>query len=123
MAELFSYFRSIPDLYSEKILSENVTTKEHLDGIVKNHFDFLNSELAATDSYEPVAYYFQKQWSGIQQASSNITTWDTGIDYNLLRYIGEKSVYFPDDFVIQRMVTHTFPKINLIYCRTFILIC
>lgn len=74
-----------------------MTTREHLDGIVKGHFSFLNSEL--TDSYQPEAYYFKKQWSHIQQASGNVTTWDTGVDYSLLRYIGEKSVTTPKDFV------------------------
>lgn len=62
--------------------------------------NFLNSELAATDSYKPEAYYFKKQWSHIQQASSDVTTWDTGVDYSLLRYIGERSVTTPKDFVI-----------------------
>lgn len=70
-----------------------------MDGVVKAHWDFLNSELAATDSYQPEAYYFQKQWSHIKQASGNVTTWDTGVDYSLLRYIGEKSVSVPKDFV------------------------
>lgn len=71
-----------------------------MDGVVKAYFDFLNSELTATDSYRPEAYYFKKQWSHIQQASSNVTTWDTGVDYGLLRYIGERSVSIPKDFVI-----------------------
>lgn len=76
-----------------------MTTREHLDGLVRTHFDFLNSELVATDSYQPDAYYFKKQWSHIQQATSSVTTWDTGVDYSLLRYIGEKSVTIPADFV------------------------
>lgn len=77
---------------------------------MKAHFNFLNSELTATDSYQPEAYYFKKQWSHIQQASGNVTTWDTGIDYSLLRYIGEKSVSIPKDFVIfifERFVSST----------------
>lgn len=72
---------------------------------MKQHVTFLNSELAATDSYQPEAYYFKKQWSHIQQASSDVTTWDTGVDYNLLRFIGEKSVSYPQDFVIMMLVT------------------
>ncbi|KAG4071158.1 hypothetical protein HA402_001148 [Bradysia odoriphaga] len=98
MYQIIHSRKSVPDLYSEKIVNENVTTREHLVDVVKEHVAFLNSELSATDSYKPEAYYFKKQWSHIQQASSNVTTWDTGVDYNLLRYIGEKSVTIPQDF-------------------------
>lgn len=59
----------------------------------------LNEELLKVDTYQPDKHYYKKQWAGIEQASSAITSWDTGIDYELLRYIGEKSVQTPDSFV------------------------
>lgn len=63
------------------------------------HKEFLSKELENVDTYKPDTNYFREQWSGIQQATNCVTTWDTGLDYNLLRFIGEKSVNLPDHFV------------------------
>lgn len=60
---------------------------------------YLNEELLNIETFEPEAHYFKKQWSDMSQSSDSITYWDTGIDYNLLRYIGEQSVYTPTEFV------------------------
>lgn len=48
--------------------------------------------------------YFKQQWAGFTQAPEAITSWDSGEDVQLLRYIGNKSVSYPETFVskIQR---------------------
>jgi hypothetical protein len=43
--------------------------------------------------------FLQKHWSGIQQAEAAVTTWDTGTHLDILRYVGEKSVAYPQGFV------------------------
>jgi hypothetical protein len=43
--------------------------------------------------------FLQKHWAGIQQADAAITVWDSGVDMGILRYVGERSVAFPHDFV------------------------
>jgi hypothetical protein len=43
--------------------------------------------------------FLRKHWAGIHQADAAITVWDTGADLDLLRYVGEKSVTYPQDFV------------------------
>jgi len=45
------------------------------------------------------ADHLEKQWSGMTQASSTVTTWDTGVDEQLLRFVSAKSVDVPADFV------------------------
>lgn len=42
-------------------------------------------------------------WTGFSQASNTITTWNTGIDFDMLTFIGSKSVQYPEDFVSQAL--------------------
>lgn len=102
---IFVCCRSIPDMYKEKLIEENVLSKENVENIIKTHTEFLANELASWDSYEPEASYFNSQWKGFQQASSEVTSWDTGIDYSLLSFIGRKSVSFPQDFVNTKILS------------------
>uniref|UniRef100_A0A1B6DWW2 Transketolase-like pyrimidine-binding domain-containing protein n=3 Tax=Clastoptera arizonana TaxID=38151 RepID=A0A1B6DWW2_9HEMI len=61
---------------------------------------WLNDCLKNVDSYYPEESYFRRQWTGFSQAPSAVTSWDTGVDVNLLRFIGAKSVSYPDNFNI-----------------------
>lgn len=96
---IFSLRRSIPDTYADKLIAEGTATLEQVRKIESDHTKYLSDEFDNVDSYKPDAHYFQKQWTGIRQASNSITYWDTGLDYNILKYIGEKSVQIPTDFV------------------------
>lgn len=44
-------------------------------------------------------YDLQRQWSGYRQAPGEITVWDTGVNTDILKYIGAQSVKLPEDFV------------------------
>jgi probable 2-oxoglutarate dehydrogenase E1 component DHKTD1 len=45
-------------------------------------------------------FHLLKQWSGLVQASdTEVTTWDTGVDIGLLKFVGARSVDLPADFV------------------------
>lgn len=35
----------------------------------------------------------------MKQAEANVTQWNTGVELNLLEYVGKKSVQVPADFV------------------------
>lgn len=100
-------FSSIPDLYVEKLVKANILDQDDIDNIKNSHLSYLNDELQNYESYEPEKTYFERQWTGITQASDNVTSWDTGLDYSLLSYIGKSSVYYPDNFVsnIDVMIT------------------
>lgn len=41
----------------------------------------------------------ERQWSGMIQAKSTRSEWNTGLDAKLLKYIGMKSVEIPEEFV------------------------
>ncbi|XP_055535959.1 probable 2-oxoglutarate dehydrogenase E1 component DHKTD1 homolog, mitochondrial [Wyeomyia smithii] len=92
--------KSVPDLYAAKLLATGELEQADVKTIVKNHTDFLNSELQNLNEYQPEKGYFEQQWSGMQQAGSEITTWDTGVDYSLLHLIARTSVEYPSDFAL-----------------------
>lgn len=91
--------RSVPDAYAEKLISENILTAPQVQDIADQHFNWLNDELIKVDQYQPERYYFQNKWKHIQQATPTINVWDTGVDYDLLQFIGKQSVYIPNGFV------------------------
>uniref|UniRef100_A0A1L8E1X1 Putative 2-oxoglutarate dehydrogenase e1 subunit n=1 Tax=Nyssomyia neivai TaxID=330878 RepID=A0A1L8E1X1_9DIPT len=98
---------SVPDKYTNYLISENEMTLDEVNKIAKGHANYLTSELNQLGTYEPDMWYFKKQWSGMQQAGSEITTWDTGLDYSLLGYIGVKSVEYPENFAIHQHLEKT----------------
>lgn len=106
--------KSIPDQYVEKLIADGVLTDENKVEIVTNHTNYLNQELSDWENYEPEVTYFQKQWQGLRQAPNEITRWDTGLDWNLLNFIGRASVYFPDSFKIHPhlLKTHVMGRVK-----------
>lgn len=92
-------YRSVPDVYSQLLIDEGIMTQEEVDEIIKAQFEYFNEELMSVDKYEPEKSYFKKQWKGFVQASKDLTTWDTGVSWDLLSYIGRNSVYSPTEFV------------------------
>lgn len=86
-------------MYAERLVSEKVVGEVDVKRIVENHLRHLSDELEASKVFQPEAYYYKKQWSGIEQASASITTWDTGMDYDILHHIGVRSVSYPSTFV------------------------
>ena len=52
------------------------------------------------DSYSPKKRWLNgPKWSGIRQARSSVSRWETGAPLDLLKYVGAKSVARPDNFV------------------------
>lgn len=78
---------------------ENSIVSSDVDKIAENYTRHLVEQFDESSSYEPEAYYFKKQWQNIKRASTSITTWNTGIDYNILHYVGTQSVSYPKNFV------------------------
>ena len=45
------------------------------------------------------ANHLDDQWSGFQQPSSQVASWDTGVELDVLKFVGAKSVTVPEDLV------------------------
>nr|XP_022908327.1 probable 2-oxoglutarate dehydrogenase E1 component DHKTD1 homolog, mitochondrial [Onthophagus taurus] len=109
--------KTVPDRYAEKLVQENVWTKDNWDKVVSEHRDFLNEELKKVDQFEPDEPCFQRQWQGYDQAQNSITKWNTGVHPEILKYVGVKSVTYPKDFnihpnLLKHHVTNRLRTIN-----------
>lgn len=81
------------------MIRENVVSEDDVKKCTENYTRHLTDELDKSTTYKPEAYYYQKRWKNLQPASSSITTWDTGLDYSILHYVGLESVSYPQQFV------------------------
>ncbi|XP_065339741.1 probable 2-oxoglutarate dehydrogenase E1 component DHKTD1 homolog, mitochondrial [Cloeon dipterum] len=100
--------RSVPDLYVEKLEESGLFSAEEASGVSKKYYDWLNNQLKLADNYEPQASFLTGPWSHVCQADAAVTTWDTGVSTNLLKFVGHKSVSFPQDFEIHPHLLKTF---------------
>ncbi|XP_050294186.1 probable 2-oxoglutarate dehydrogenase E1 component DHKTD1 homolog, mitochondrial isoform X2 [Anthonomus grandis grandis] len=96
--------RSVPDSYSQQLIDEGILTHQQCQDIRGEHFDWLNEELGQSENWLPKDVYFKSQWTGFGQAPAAVTVWDTGIDVDLMTFIGEKSVKYPESFKIHPTV-------------------
>ncbi|KAJ8964681.1 hypothetical protein NQ314_004713, partial [Rhamnusium bicolor] len=113
---LYSVIRSrqtVPDLYSEKLITDGILTEEDRKQIVNGHYDWLNEHLKAVEHYQPQDVSFKKQWEGFIQPEDVITTWDSGIDIDLMKFVGSKSVQYPENFEIHPTLLKTHVKNRL----------
>lgn len=98
--------KSVPDLYADQLVSEGLCSKEDLLKNVSEWNNILGHEFSQIGN--PVKpYHLLDQWSDCVQASDQVTTWDTGVDESLLKYIGAKSVEFPPSFNIHPTIQKT----------------
>ncbi|KAI9062004.1 dehydrogenase E1 and transketolase domain-containing protein 1 [Trametes sanguinea] len=106
--------RSVPALYEERLIDENVLTKEAAESVRAEHKEFLSSELAAAASHRPgsALSVMQGQWKGMVWPASKEAVWDpeTGVERDTLKRVGRASVTVPEGFEIhprlQRHVKH-----------------
>ncbi|CAH0552068.1 unnamed protein product [Brassicogethes aeneus] len=113
---LYSIIKSrgtVPDMYFNKLKEEGILKEEERNKIVDENWNWLEQHLKASDNYEPEDLAYKKQWEGITQAEESITTWDTGIDFDLMTFIGEKSVKTPEIFEIHPTLLRTHVKSRL----------
>lgn len=91
---------SIPDVFAKNVVEKGYCTQEELDNSVKEWREVLDKNFAQVDSYVPEQYHLLSQWSGCIQATNANTHWDTGVNVDLLKFIGVKSVETPDNITV-----------------------
>ncbi|KAK9892284.1 hypothetical protein WA026_019091 [Henosepilachna vigintioctopunctata] len=105
--------RSVPDLYAEKLINEGLLSTEEKVNISKDHSTCLNQEYKQTDHCKPYDPSFKNNWENFVQAQNQITIWDTGVNSDILSFVGNKSVKYPDDFKIHPTLQKTYVKSRL----------
>ncbi|XP_031754904.1 probable 2-oxoglutarate dehydrogenase E1 component DHKTD1, mitochondrial isoform X1 [Xenopus tropicalis] len=90
--------KSIPDIYSERLVAEGLMTEEEASEIRTSYYSKLNDHLSSMTLYSPPSTNLQAHWREMVEPSARITTWDTGVPADLLKFIGAKSVEVPEEF-------------------------
>jgi 2-oxoglutarate dehydrogenase complex dehydrogenase (E1) component-like enzyme len=76
-----------------------VLTRDDVSQVVSAHSAYLNSQLDLVDSYSPKKRWLNGKWSKVKQANTSVGKWETGVPLDLLKYVGAKSVAYPENFV------------------------
>ncbi|XP_066249250.1 probable 2-oxoglutarate dehydrogenase E1 component DHKTD1 homolog, mitochondrial isoform X1 [Euwallacea similis] len=96
--------RSVPDMYAEKLINEKTMSEQECLNICKEQVDFLNEELKNSEHWIPRDVYFHGHWTGFSQPNHAVTVWDSGVDVELLTFVGRNSVKYPQNFNIHPTV-------------------
>lgn len=80
----------------EKLVNSQILTTDEVKSIVAEHTSWLAESLRQVDSYIPEPVYFGGRWSEMTQASATVSKWNTGVDADLLKFIGSKSVQYDE---------------------------
>ncbi|XP_012870221.1 PREDICTED: probable 2-oxoglutarate dehydrogenase E1 component DHKTD1, mitochondrial [Dipodomys ordii] len=92
--------KSIPDTYVEHLIANGLMTQEEVSEIKASYYAKLNDHLTNVANYRPPTPHLQAHWQGLAQPEACITTWDTGVPLDLLRFIGMKSVEVPKELQV-----------------------
>ncbi|XP_076065924.1 2-oxoadipate dehydrogenase complex component E1 [Oratosquilla oratoria] len=92
--------KSVPDSYADKLVEEGVMSQDDVRNENAGYMKELNEQFSLLDSYTPKASHLKGSWAGLVDSPSSIEVWDTGVDIETMKYIGAKSVEFPEDFKI-----------------------
>ncbi|KAL3246016.1 hypothetical protein MRX96_057989 [Rhipicephalus microplus] len=95
MYDLIHARDSVPNDYAKRLQNEGSLDAAEKQKIVDEHMAFLSEQFKLIESYTPPFSRLQGRWSGISQAPSAITYWDTGVNSDLLKYVGARSVHVP----------------------------
>ncbi|CAK1541312.1 unnamed protein product [Leptosia nina] len=92
--------KTIPDLYTDKLVSEGAVTESDVKNINTEYHKFLQSQYEIAKNYQPEVTYYQEQWAGLSAAPKAIEVWDTGVNTDLLKTVAHASVHIPEGFNI-----------------------
>ncbi|KAF9896549.1 hypothetical protein BX616_007240, partial [Lobosporangium transversale] len=92
--------KSVPKLYEEKLLAENILTKAAIDDFRQSYFEKLEDDFSEIESYKPQADHLEHKWKGMTLPTETVSKMDTGVDTEKMRGIGRASVVTPEGFKI-----------------------
>ncbi|KAF8950794.1 hypothetical protein BGZ52_001388 [Haplosporangium bisporale] len=92
--------KSVPKLYEEKLLAENVLSKAAIDELRQDYFEKLEDDFSEIDSFKPEADHLQGKWKDMILPTETVSKIETGIDKEQMKQIGQASVATPGDFEI-----------------------
>ncbi|KAG7094651.1 hypothetical protein E1B28_005474 [Marasmius oreades] len=102
MYEKIQARKSVPQLYEQKLITEEVLSKGEASDVRTSYKATLEKALSAVPSYQPATSMLQEQWSGMVWPGRNEVIWDpdTGVDKEALVNVGKASITVPEGFEI-----------------------
>ncbi|PFH44882.1 hypothetical protein AMATHDRAFT_165196 [Amanita thiersii Skay4041] len=102
MYEKISARQSVPQLYEQKLISENVMSEQEIADVRNDYKARLDARLGQASSYVPDSTILQGQWNGMVWPTSKDAEPNpaTGIEKDILTRVGKASVAVPDGFEI-----------------------
>ncbi|KAK1228005.1 hypothetical protein PQX77_008968 [Marasmius sp. AFHP31] len=102
MYEKIQARKSVPQLYEQKLIAEEVLKEEEASNVRASYKETLEKALSGVSSYQPTAPMLQEQWSDMVWPASGKATGDpdTGVDKDTLITVGKASITVPEGFVI-----------------------
>ncbi|KAM7396949.1 hypothetical protein PAMP_019952 [Pampus punctatissimus] len=105
--------KSVPDSYSDQLISEGLITDGERDEIKSHYYTLLNDKLANMTLYSPLPTNLQGRWGGLVEPQASVTTWDTGVPISLLQFVGAKSVDIPEHIQLHSHLGKTHAQARL----------
>ncbi|XP_054475326.1 2-oxoadipate dehydrogenase complex component E1 [Anoplopoma fimbria] len=105
--------KSVPDSYSDQLISEGQMTDAERDKIKTDHYGMLNDKLSNMTLYSPPPTNLQGRWGDLVEPQARVTTWDTGVPVPLLQYVGAKSVDIPEQIQVHSHLRKTHVQARL----------
>ncbi|XP_044047758.1 probable 2-oxoglutarate dehydrogenase E1 component DHKTD1, mitochondrial [Siniperca chuatsi] len=105
---------SVPDSYSDQLISEGLMTDVERDEIKSKYYGMLNHKLSNMTLYSPPPTNLQGRWGDLVEPQARVTTWDTGVPVPLLQFVGAKSVDIPEQIHLHSHLgkTHVQARLN-----------
>lgn len=105
--------KSVPDSYSDQLISEGLMTEGERDDIKSKYYSMLNDKLANMTLYSPPPTNLQGRWGDLVEPQSRVSTWDTGVSIPLLQFVGAKSVDIPEQTQLHSHLAKTHVQVRL----------
>uniref|UniRef100_A0AAX7VBI9 2-oxoadipate dehydrogenase complex component E1 n=1 Tax=Astatotilapia calliptera TaxID=8154 RepID=A0AAX7VBI9_ASTCA len=105
--------KSIPDAYSDQLISEGLMTEVERDEIKTKYYSMLNDKLSNMTLYSPPPTNLQGRWGDLVEPQARVTTWDTGVPIPLLQFVGVKSVDIPEQIQLHSHLGKTHVQARL----------
>jgi 2-oxoglutarate dehydrogenase E1 component len=93
------------EVYAKKLVDENSMSQADADALYNNFMAQLEKDFVAASSFKPnKADWLEGKWSGLEMASGDDRSGDTGVDAKLLKEIGKALSQVPKDFDVNSKV-------------------
>ncbi|XP_059162546.1 2-oxoadipate dehydrogenase complex component E1-like [Physella acuta] len=107
MYKVINSRKSIPENYAQSLVQSGICSEESLKETVNSWNSVLQENLDQVPSHQTKPFHLQGHWSSLVQASDNITVWDTGVNADVLKFVGAKSVAVPEDLNVHPTIKKT----------------